>query len=168
MISTLCRASHPWCFSSKHASPWAPTCLPKWKVHCDLFTQCCLRYRKRILSKIILFGCLLGFPGYFWTRTFRFHIGIRMNCPIYLSMISNWIYQMLKNQHLFPSLRQAAIRKVSVCGWSPHVFEESRSRNAIEITQCGFPTYDFVHHKPQQAASYVYLSWESDCGTLNH
>lgn len=52
-------------------------------------------------------------------------------------MISNWIHQMLKNRHLFSTLRQAAIE----CLWMPPrgslitTFMESRSRYAIEATQ---------------------------------
>lgn len=36
MISTHCQPSHPWC---SFASSCASTCLTKWKVHCDFFTQ---------------------------------------------------------------------------------------------------------------------------------
>ncbi|XP_062713028.1 uncharacterized protein LOC134290062 [Aedes albopictus] len=65
-------------------------------------------------------------------------------------MISNWIHQMLKNRHLFSTLRQAAIRKLSVCGCpqggvlSPLLWNLVADTLLRQLNNSGFPTYGFA------------------------
>lgn len=66
------------------------------------------------------------------------------------TMITNWIHQMLKNRHLFSTLRQAAIRKLSVCGCpqggvlSPLLWNLVADTLLRQLNNCGFPTYGFA------------------------
>lgn len=66
------------------------------------------------------------------------------------SIITNWIYQMLKNRNLFSTLRQAEISKLSVRGCpqggvlSPLLWNLVADTLLRELNNKGFPTYGFA------------------------
>src|SRR5450759_4882912 len=67
------------------------------------------------------------------------------------SIITNWIYQMLKNRNLFSTLRQAEISKLSVRGCpqggvlSPLLWNLVADTLLRELNNSGFPTLTLIH-----------------------
>ena len=66
------------------------------------------------------------------------------------SIISNWIHAMLSNRILCSSLRQAEIRRLSVCGCpqggvlSPLLWNLVADGLLSRLNEIGFPTYGFA------------------------